>query len=127
MEKIPEKAKEDGYVETLFKRRRYIPELHSKNYNVRQFGIRAAMNTPIQGTAADIIKLAMIHVEQALKEQNLKSKLVLQVHDELMIETVPEEKEKIQEILKECMENVIQLSVPLKVEIGEGKNWYESK
>ena len=69
----------------------------------------------------------MIHVEQALKEQNLKSKLVLQVHDELMIETVPEEKEKIQEILKECMENVIQLSVPLKVEIGEGKNWYESK
>ena len=127
MEEIPEKAKENGYVETLFKRRRYIPEINSKNYNIRQFGMRAAMNTPIQGTAADIIKLAMVHVYNELKDNNLKSKLVLQVHDELLIETYEDEKEIVKKILKNCMESVIKLSVPLKVEIQEGKSWYDSK
>lgn len=127
MERIIEEAKGKGYVETLFKRRRYVPELSSSNYMVRQFGSRVAMNTPIQGTAADIIKIAMVHVYQALKENNLKSKLVLQVHDELLIETFEEEKEKVKNILKSCMENAIKLKVPLNAEIEEGKNWYEAK
>ena len=127
MEETPKKVKEIGYVETLFKRRRYVPEVNSNNYMVRQFGNRVAMNMPIQGTAADIIKIAMINVDKELKKQNLKSKLILQVHDELLIETYNEEKEVIRNILKNCMENVINLSVPLKVDINEGKNWYEAK
>ena len=125
MEETPKKVKEIGYVETLFKRRRYVPEVNSNNYMVRQFGNRVAMNMPIQGTAADIIKIAMINVDKELKKQNLKSKLILQVHDELLIETY--EKEVVRNILKNCMENVINLSVPLKVDINEGKNWYEAK
>lgn len=127
MDSIPEKVKEQGYVETLFKRRRYVPEIKSNNFMVRQFGIRAAMNMPIQGTAADIIKMAMINVYNELKKQNLKSKLILQVHDELLIETYEDEKEVVKNILKNCMENVINLSVPLKVDINEGKNWNEAK
>ena len=127
MENIIEEAKEKGYVETLFKRRRYVPELASSNYLVRQFGSRVAMNTPIQGTAADIIKIAMVHVYQSLKENNLKSKLVLQVHDELLIETYEDEEEKVKNILKSCMENAIKLKVPLNAEIEKGKNWYEAK
>lgn len=95
MSDIVEEAKEKGYVETLFKRRRYIPELKSKNFNIRQFGARAAMNTPIQGTAADIMKIAMIDVFNKLKERKLKSKLILQIHDELLIETKEEEKEEV--------------------------------
>jgi DNA polymerase-1 len=94
---------------------------------VRQFGSRAAMNTPIQGTAADIMKIAMINVYKKLKENNLKSKIVLQVHDEMMIETLEEEKEQVKNILKECMENAIKLNVPLIAEISEAKNWYECK
>ena len=127
MEETPKKVKEMGYVETLFKRRRYVPEVNSNNYMVRQFGNRVAMNMPIQGTAADIIKIAMINVDKELKKQNLKSKLILQVHDELLIETYEDEKEVVRNILKNCMENVINLSVPLKVDINEGKNWYEAK
>lgn len=127
MEETPKKVKEIGYVETLFKRRRYVPEVNSNNYMVRQFGNRVAMNMPIQGTAADIIKIAMINVDKELKKQNLKSKLILQVHDELLIETYENEKEVVRNILKNCMENVINLSVPLKVDINEGKNWYEAK
>ena len=127
MDSIPEQVKEQGYVETLFKRRRYVPEIKSNNYMVRQFGIRAAMNMPIQGTAADIIKMAMINVYNELRKQNLKSKLILQVHDELLIETYEDEKEVVKNILKNCMENVINLSVPLKVDINEGKNWNEAK
>ena len=100
MSDIVEEAKEKGYVETLFKRRRYIPELKSKNFNIRQFGARAAMNTPIQGTAADIMKIAMIDVFNKLKERKLKSKLILQIHDELLIETKEEEKEEVKNILK---------------------------
>ena len=127
MESITEEAKEKGYVETLFKRRRYVPELSSSNYMVRQFGSRVAMNTPIQGTAADIIKIAMVHVYKELKEKSLKSKLVLQVHDELLIETCEEEEKIVKNILKSCMENAIKLNVPLKCEIEKGKNWYEAK
>ena len=127
MTDITEQAKEDGYVETLFNRRRYIPELKSNNYMVRQFGSRAAMNTPIQGTAADIMKIAMINVYKKLKEKNLKSKIVLQVHDEMMIEALEEEKEEVKNILKESMENAIKLDVPLIAEISEAKNWYECK
>ena len=127
MEETPKKVKEIGYVETLFKRRRYVPEVNSNNYMVRQFGNRVAMNMPIQGTAADIIKIAMINVDKELKKKKLKSKLILQVHDELLIETYENEKEVVRNILKNCMENVINLSVPLKVDINEGKNWYEAK
>jgi len=127
MENITEEAKEKGYVETLYKRRRYIPELTSNNFMVRQFGARAAMNTPIQGTAADIMKIAMISVYQKLKENNLKSKIVLQVHDEMMIEALIEEKEQVKKIIKESMENVIKLEVPLLADMSEAYNWYECK
>ena len=94
---------------------------------VRKFGERVAMNTPIQGTAADIMKIAMINVYNELKKENLKSKLVLQVHDELIIEALEEEKEKVKKILTECMENAAKLLVPLKVEVEEGQNWYDAK
>ena len=127
MEKITEEAKEKGYVETLFHRRRYIPELKSNNYMVRQFGSRAAMNTPIQGTAADIMKIAMIKVYRELKRRNLKSKIVLQVHDEMMLEVLPEEKEEIKIMMKEAMETAASLNVPLIAEISEAENWYECK
>ena len=127
MDEIVEKAKEQGYVETLFHRRRYIPELSSNNYMVRQFGARAAMNTPIQGTAADIMKIAMINVYNELKKEKLDAKIILQVHDELIIECRKEEKEKVKKILKNCMENAITLVVPLKVDISEADNWYEAK
>ena len=127
MDDIVEEAKEKGYVETLFHRRRYIPELTSKNYMVRQFGARVAMNTPIQGTAADIMKIAMIDTYNKLKKENLDAKLILQVHDELMIECKIEEKEKVKEILKTCMENATKLSIPLKAEVSEAANWYEAK
>lgn len=127
MEDIVETAKENGYVETLFHRRRYIPELKSNSYVVRQFGSRAAMNTPIQGTAADIMKIAMIDVFNRLRKENLKSKIVLQIHDELIIETKLDEKEKVKEILKTSMENAFELKVPLKVELSVADNWYEAK
>ncbi len=127
MKNIVEEAKEKGYVSTLFGRRRYIPELKSKNYMVRKFGDRAAMNTPIQGTAADIMKIAMINVYNELKANNLKSKIVLQIHDELIIETLNEEKEEVKEILKNQMEKAANLLVPLNVEVEEGKNWYQAK
>jgi DNA polymerase-1 len=127
MKDIVEDAKQKGYVETEYGRRRYIPELSSKNYMIRKFGERAAMNTPIQGTAADIMKIAMIKVYRELKDRNLKSKIVLQIHDELLIETVQEEKDEIYEILKSSMENAAKLSIPLKVEVSEGKSWFQAK
>ena len=127
MENITEQAKEQGYVETLFHRRRYIPELKSNNYMVRQFGARAAMNTPIQGTAADIMKIAMIKVYNEIKSRKLKSKIVLQVHDEMMIETPIEEKEEMIKIMKKCMESATKLEVPLIAEISDAENWYECK
>lgn len=127
MEDIVKTAKEQGYVETLFHRRRYVPEINSNNYMVRQFGNRIAMNTPIQGTAADIMKLAMINIYNKLNEQKLKSKIILQVHDELLIEAYPEEKEELEKLLKQEMENVIELKIPLKIDIEEGKNLYDAK
>ena len=127
MENITEDAKKKGYVTTLFNRRRYIPELQSNNYMVRKFGDRAAMNTPIQGTAADIMKIAMVKVYRELKEKGMKSKIVLQIHDELLIETLEEEKDEVKKILKECMEDAIKLKVPLKIDVQEGKSWYQAK
>ena len=127
MDNIVDTAKEQTYVETLFHRRRYVPELKSNNYMIRQFGSRVAMNTPIQGTAADIMKKAMLEIYNELKRLNMKSKLILQVHDEVLIETNEEEKEKVKEILKNKMENVIKLKIPLKIDIEEGTNLYDAK
>lgn len=127
MDKVVEEAKEKGYAKTMFNRKRYIKELTSSNYMVREFGKRAAMNTPIQGTAADIMKIAMINVYKKLKENNMKSKIVLQVHDEMMIEAPVEEKEKVKEIIKNCMEDAAKLRVPLLAEVSEANSWYECK
>lgn len=127
MDNIKEEAKEKGYVETMFHRRRYIPELKSKNYMVRQFGARAAMNTPIQGTAADIMKISMLKVFDEIKKRKLKSKIVLQVHDEMMLEVPLEEKDEVQKIIKDCMESAVELKVPLVAEISEAENWYDCK
>ena len=127
MKDIVELAKEQGYVETLFHRRRYIKELSSNNYTVREFGKRAAMNTPIQGTAADIMKIAMINVFNKLKEENVDAKIILQIHDELMIEVNKKDEEKVKMILKNCMENAITLLIPLKVEMSVADNWYDCK
>lgn len=120
-------AMKHGYVETLYHRRREIPEILASNYNLREFGKRVAMNTPIQGTAADIIKIAMIRVHHKLKAEKLRSKLILTVHDELLIETHREEIEQVSRILKEEMENAAQLSVPLHVDVHEGQNWLAVK
>lgn len=127
MTSIVEEATNTGCVKTLFGRRRYIDELHSKNKMKVQFGKRVAMNTPIQGTAADIIKLAMNKIYYILKENRLKSKLIMQVHDELIIETVPEEVEKIKEIMRDSMEHIVSLRVPLDVDLNIGKSWYDAK
>ena len=127
MDEVVEDAKKKGYIETMYNRRRYIPELTSKSYMVRKFGERVAMNTPIQGTAADIMKIAMINVFRELKNRNLNSKIVLQVHDELLIETDIKEKDEVREILVNNMEHAAKLLVPLKVEVAEGENWYDAK
>jgi DNA polymerase-1 len=127
MEQIVETAKKQGYVTTLMNRRRYIPEIKSRNFNIRSQGERLAMNTPIQGTAADIIKKAMNDVFTELRRRNLKSKLILQVHDELIIDTYKSELQEVKALVKECMENAIELCVPLVVDIGVGKSWYDAK
>lgn len=127
MSDIIKKAEENGFVETLFGRRRYVPELKSKNFMVREFGKRVAMNTPIQGTAADIMKIAMNDVYKKLKEENLDARIVLQVHDELLIESSEKDCKKAKDILKSCMENAMQMSIPLKVELSEAKSWYDAK
>lgn len=122
-----EQARENGYASTLWHRRRAMPELQSKNFMQRAFGERVAMNMPIQGSAADIIKIAMVRVHRALKEGGYRSRLILQVHDELLIETYIEEKEAVARILKENMEQAAQLSVPLDVDVHEGNSWFEAK
>ena len=119
-------ANETGFSETMFGRRRPIPELKSKNYMTRQFGERVAMNAPIQGTAADIMKLAMIKVSGQLKEKELKSRLILQVHDEILVETSEDEKELVKEIITDSMMNAVSLRVPLEIDLNEGKNWFEA-
>lgn len=127
MNEIVEQAKELGYVTTLYGRRRYIPELHSPKAPLRAFGERAAMNSPIQGTAADIIKIAMIETSRALKEAGIDARLILQVHDELIVEAHESCADKAAEILRDKMENAVELSVPLTVELGIGKTWFEQK
>lgn len=127
MDSIIENAHSDGYVETMFGRRRRIQEITSSNFMVRSAGERMARNTPIQGTAADIIKIAMVNVEKALREHGLRAKLILQVHDELIIESPEEEKNEVISILTECMENAAQLKVPLVAEASYGKSWYDAK
>jgi DNA polymerase-1 len=120
-------AKEKGYSTTMFGRRRPIPELSSSNFMQRSFGERIAMNSPIQGTAADIIKIAMIQVNEELKKRNLRSRLLLQIHDELLVETHKDEIAEVSQIMVEKMQNAAQLSVPLEAEVKQGKNWYEAK
>ena len=122
-----EGAKEKGYITTMFGRRRPVPELSSSNFMQRSFGERVAMNSPIQGTAADIIKIAMIRVWKALRDSGLKSKLILQVHDELVIETYLEEEEQVRQILTENMKSAADLAVTLEIDLHTGMNWYEAK
>ena len=126
MHESKEYAKEHGYVETLFGRRRYLPELKSKSFAIRSFGERVAMNTPIQGTAADIIKIAMIRVHDRLIREHFRSRLILQVHDELLIETAEEEKEKVIALLEEEMQKAADLKVELAVGTACGQDWYEA-
>jgi DNA polymerase-1 len=127
MDDIIRKGKKDGYVETILGRRRYIPELSSRNFNIRAFGERLALNTPVQGTAADIIKKAMINVDRELRKKNMKSRLILQVHDELIVEAYKNEVEEVKRILKEEMENAVPLKVPVSVDLNIGETWYDTK
>ena len=127
MDNTIKNAYECGYAKTLFNRKRIIDELKNTNYMIRQSGERMALNTPIQGTSADIIKKAMVLIHQKLKENNLKSKLIIQVHDELVFDCLKEEQEQVIKIMKDVMENVIKLKVPLKIDIEYGNNWYEAK
>ena len=120
-------AREHGYVQTIFGRRRYIPELRERNFNIRAFGERVAANSPIQGSAADLIKIAMIRIDDALKTRQLQSKMLLQVHDELVFEVIPSELDQVKELVKHEMEHAAELSVPLVVDLGVGKNWLETK
>ena len=123
---IVEQAKEQGYVSTLMGRRRWLPELKSSNYNLRSFGERVALNMPIQGTAADIIKQAMLAVWRRLRAENLQGRLILQVHDELIVECPESEGERIAQILEQEMEQVVQLKVPLVAEAQVGKSWADA-
>lgn len=127
MDNIVEKAKKDGYVSTLLQRRRYLPDIKSRNFNVRSFAERTAMNTPIQGSAADIIKKAMIEMEQRLKSEKLQTKMLLQVHDELIFEAPKSEIDTLTKIVPEVMENTVTLDVPLKVDYSYGSTWYDTK
>ena len=127
LDRVREDAKRDGYVTTFFGRRRYIPELSSSNKNLQHFGERVAMNSPIQGTAADVIKIAMIRVAKELKEKGLDARLILQVHDELILEAHENCAEEARKILIDAMEGAAILSVPLSVEAAIGKDWFEAK
>ena len=120
-------AREHGYVETILKRRRYVPELREKNFNIRAFGERVASNAPIQGSAADLIKVAMINIHRALGRRGLSTRMLLQVHDELVFEVPPPELEEVQALVKQEMEHAATLSVPLVVDMGTGENWLETK
>ena len=127
MQQVVEDAKNKGYVTTIFGRRRYLPELASSNHNIRAFGERVARNMPIQGTAADIIKIAMIKVYERLKKENMRSRLILQVHDELIVEAPEDEAEKAARLISEEMQSAAELAVPLTADAGVGKTWYEAK
>lgn len=127
MQEVVEQAKKDGYVQTLFKRRRYLPDINAKNFNLRNFAQRTAMNSPIQGSAADIIKVAMINMQQALKDAGLQAKMLLQVHDELIFEAPTTEIPILEELVPQIMDSAVKLAVPLKVESAHGKTWYDTK
>ena len=127
LDHMVEKAKDQGYVTTMYGRRRPIPELSSSNFMQRSFGERVAMNSPIQGTAADIMKIAMIRVWENLHRENLQSRLILQVHDELLLETYAGEEEQVRRILTEQMQQAASLSVTLEIDLHTGDNWYEAK
>lgn len=127
MEQMVKTAKVQGYVTTIFNRRRYLPEINSRNFNLRSFAERTAMNTPIQGSAADIIKIAMIKMQAALKENNLKTKMILQVHDELIFDAPKSELPILEKLVPEVMNNAVKLAVPLKVDQANGPSWYEAK
>src|SRR5699024_3330194 len=126
MDEIVQKAKHDGYVTTLMSRRRYLPEITSRNFHQRSFAERTAMNTPIQGSAADIIKQAMIDLHSALADEKLTSHMLLQVHDELIVEVPEDELEKVKQLVPEVMESNVELNVPLKADVSYGKSWYEA-
>lgn len=126
MEESVEKARKKEYVETIMGRRRYLRDINSRNAVIRGMAERNAVNAPIQGSAADIIKLAMIHIQAQLQKRGMKSKMILQVHDELNFKCHKDEQEALKNLVRECMENVVQLSVPLTVSCGFGNNWYEA-
>jgi len=121
-----ELARQNGYIETIFKRKRFLPDINSRNAVVRGYAERNAINAPIQGSAADIIKVAMIHIYERFKKEQIQSKMILQVHDELNFSVVPSEKEKVQQIIIEEMENAYKMKVPLQADCGWGKNWLEA-
>ena len=120
-------AREQGYVETIFKRRRYIPEIRDRNFNMRAYGERNAQNSPLQGSAADLIKVAMTRIHHAIREEGLRGRMLLQVHDELVFEVPPEELERLSDLVRSRMEGVVELRVPLVVDLGVGANWLEAK
>ena len=125
IDEIIREAKDQGYVETIFRRRRYLPDINSRNFNLRSFAERTAMNTPIQGSAADIIKVAMVEVAKRLKEENFEARMMLQVHDELVFEAPEAEIPALEKLVEETMEHAIELSIPLNVESSSGDTWYE--
>jgi DNA polymerase-1 len=127
LDRMVQLAREQGYVETLFKRRRYIPEIKDKNFNMRAYGERTAQNSPLQGSAADLIKIAMIRIHAALAERKLRSRMLLQVHDELVFEAPPEELAAVEALVKDHMEHVVELRVPLVVDVGIGPDWLDAK
>src|SRR5688572_23451235 len=120
-------AREQGYVETIFKRRRYIPEIRDRNFNMRAYGERNAQNSPLQGSAADLIKVAMTRIHHAIRDEGLQGRMLLQVHDELVFEVPPDELERMMKVVRSNMENVVRLKVPLVVDLGVGPNWLEAK
>ena len=127
MDSLKEACEEKGYTETLFGRKRFLPDINSKNRTIKSAAERVAVNSPIQGTAADIIKVAMINISESLKREGLKSKMLLQVHDELIFEVVEDEVDAMKSIVRSCMEGVVKLKVPLDVDMSLGVNWYDLK
>ncbi len=127
MEETPETARQQGYVSSLYGRRRQIPSINDKNHTVRLRAEREAINMPIQGSASDIVKIAMLKVDAALRRENLQTKMIMQVHDELLLESPADEVEKVMEIVRREMESAVELDVPLTVEIGAGENWMTAK
>ena len=127
METIVREARDKGYVETIYHRRRSLPDINSRNFNIRNFAERTAINSPIQGSAADILKVAMINLDRALSEKNFKSRMLLQVHDEIVLEVPNDELTAVRQLVKEIMEAAIELAVPLVADENAGQTWYEAK